>query len=324
MNSAATLFDSPLFVELPSLGVVSFDGTDAIDFLHGQVTNQIRPLGDRAPLAGYANPQGRLFAIFRAVQYKGTLHCILPRDTMDAFVKRLRMFVLRSDVTITPDANQLKVFGTLGKGSEEFLAKLLAKENQRLPAMDHAVALGDMVIIRIADAPNLEDFAIPGPRYLVIAPEAPCEALPCDAAWWASEIVAGQPMIFSQTMTRFIPQAINLELVRGVVFNKGCYPGQEVISRVQHIGTPSRRMMIGVVSTETMLQPGDAIYAHTENGWRQTGDILYAVSIGSHSVFLVSMPLASMDRALSIDPQGQMRVQLHQPPYAFENVLERK
>lgn len=322
MNDAAAFLDSPLFVELPSLGVVSLEGNDALDFLHGQVTNQIRPLGNRAPLAGYANPQGRLFAIFRALSYKGTLHCVLPRDTMDTFVKRLRMFVLRSDVTITPDANGLKVFGTLGKGSEEFLSKLLASKGLSLPERDYAVEMDDMVVVRLADAPNLEDFTIPGPRYMIVAPSVPCEALQCDAAWWSSEIVAGVPMIFSQTMTRFVPQAINLELVRGVVFNKGCYPGQEVISRLQHIGTPSRRMMIGVVSTETMLNPGDAVYAHTENGWRQTGDILYAVSIGSHSVFLVSMPLASMDRALSIDPEGLVRVQLHQPPYAFKNVLK--
>ena len=55
------------------------------------------------------------------------------------------------------------------------------------------------------------------------------------------------------TRETFVPQAVNLELVDGVSFSKGCYPGQEVVSRLQHLGETNRRAAVGILSTEAAL-----------------------------------------------------------------------
>jgi folate-binding protein YgfZ len=62
--------------------------------------------------------------------------------------------------------------------------------------------------------------------------------------WW-SEIDAAIPTVFAATQEKFVPQMINFELVGGVSFSKGCYPGQEVVARSQYRGKLKRRMQRG-------------------------------------------------------------------------------
>ena len=61
-------------------------------------------------------------------------------------------------------------------------------------------------------------------------------------AWRAADLAAGIPWIGAATQDLFIPQTVNLELIQGVSFTKGCYPGQEVVARSHYRGTVKRRM----------------------------------------------------------------------------------
>ena len=64
-------------------------------------------------------------------------------------------------------------------------------------------------------------------------------------AWRAADLAAGIPWIGAATQDLFIPQTVNLELIQGVSFTKGCYPGQEVVARSHYRGTVKRRMAYG-------------------------------------------------------------------------------
>jgi len=58
----------------------------------------------------------------------------------------------------------------------------------------------------------------------------------------------------------FVPQMANLQLVNGVSFKKGCYPGQEIVARMQYLGTLKRRMFLGRLETDEQVAPGDALF----------------------------------------------------------------
>jgi len=64
------------------------------------------------------------------------------------------------------------------------------------------------------------------------------------AQWWWSQIDAGVPTVLAATQEKFVPQMINLEVLGGVSFKKGCYPGQEIVARSQYLGKLRRRMAL--------------------------------------------------------------------------------
>jgi len=94
--------------------------------------------------------------------------------------------------------------------------------------------------------------------------EAPAAADSADAATWdAADIAAGLPWIEAATQDLFIPQTLNLDLIGGVSFTKGCYPGQEVVARSHYRGTVKRRMAGGVVGpVAPRIAPASDVYQH--------------------------------------------------------------
>ena len=225
-----TQANHPAFVRLSSLGVTTVTGKDALAFLHGQFTNRLQPLGQRAPLAGYCSPKGRLLATMRVWGEGDAISLLLPKSVEPAFLKRIRMYVLRSDVHFAEDAERTLLAG-FGEEAETLLKDRLAAAGGELPAVNEASVTPDLTVVRVPDSPDLPGVARAGVRYLVLAKDphafSPAED---DSYWWATEAAAGIGSVFAATADRFVPQSINYELTDGVVFNKGCYPGQEVVS----------------------------------------------------------------------------------------------
>ena len=102
------------------------------------------------------------------------------------------------------------------------------------------------------------------------------EARNADPEWWDwLEIRAGVPVILPETQQEFVPQMVNLDLIGGVSFDKGCYPGQEIVSRMHYRGTLKQRMHLASIATEDRPQPGDKVYS-PEFGQQACGAIVNA------------------------------------------------
>ena len=100
-----------------------------------------------------------------------------------------------------------------------------------------------------------------------------CSTADADA-WALLDIRAGLPTVYTATVEAFVPQMVNLQLLDGVSFNKGCYVGQEVVARMQYLGTLKRRMYLAEVETQTVPQPGDELHCtreHLRTGRRSRG-----------------------------------------------------
>lgn len=242
---------------LSHLGVISASGEDAASFLHNQLTNDVLGLdGATARLAGYCSPKGRLLATMLIWKEGGSIHMALPREVLPATLKRLRMFVLRSKVRLEDASEQIVLVG-------------LAAPAIALPGLPRAplqqAACEGGAAIRLPDAAGLQRCLWAG------APEAAGRlwqraALPAAPSrlWRWTEIVAGQPQVVEATREQFVPQMINYELIGGVNFRKGCYPGQEIVARSQYLGKLKRRMLLA--HADTAAAAGDEVYADADPG----------------------------------------------------------
>lgn len=208
------------------LGVIEVTGTDAGDFLRAQLTNDVLRLGpDRHFLAAWCGPKGRTLAVMRVAEQAGRYLLILPRELIPAVVKRLQLYVLRARVSLA-DISDYYRFTGLTSGS--------------LPAVNRTESDDDRLVLGLPPADD------EGTRALAMMPRdtvPPPDGLAVDSdTWQLTAIDAGVPMIYSSTQDLFVPQMLNLHWLMAIDFDKGCFPGQEVVARLHYRGRLTRRL----------------------------------------------------------------------------------
>jgi folate-binding protein YgfZ len=197
---------------LSRYGLLSVTGPDARAFLHAQLTNDIENLGaDRSALAGWCSAKGRLLASFLVIPSPQGFLLQLARDLAAPVAKRLGMFVLRSKVKIADESDSWAQFGVWESDWQQ----------------PDVAWRGNIATVRVGER-----------RFLQLGPAAELKepANADEVQWTLQEIRAGRPLITSATQDQFVPQMVNFEVLGGVDFQKGCYPGQEIVARAQYRG----------------------------------------------------------------------------------------
>jgi tRNA-modifying protein YgfZ len=205
-----------------------------LSFLQGQLTNDIQLLdANGALLAGYLNPQGRVLALIYLLPHSSGTLAILPRELLQPTAERLRKFVLRAKVKIDEPGESLVVSGYHG-------AEALVQAGLPIPAQ------GKLYVER--DRVGVAQLGHDRHRYWAVGP-AHTDADPVDAApaqvevqWRRADVEAGLPQVYAATSEAFVAQMLNLDLLDGISFKKGCYTGQEIVARTQHLGRIKRRL----------------------------------------------------------------------------------
>ena len=249
---------------LPDLGVIAATGEDASDFLHNQLTNDVLGLSeDSARLAGYCSPKGRLLATMLVWKADDSYFLMLPKSLLAATQKRLQIFVLRAKVKLEDASDRLSVAG-IGLPSGASAAAFPAAAYQRGD-------LAEGVMIRMPDAAGFARALWVGPAQQALSLNAalPSGLTTASASRWRwTDIQAGLPQILEATREQFVPQMVNFELVGGVNFRKGCYPGQEIVARSQYLGKLKRRMLLASVDALDAPEaaPGTEVYSDSDPG----------------------------------------------------------
>jgi len=280
--------------KLADWGLIRARGADAASFLHGQLTQDVAHLDTtHARLAGYCSAKGRLlasFVVWRADTDSLLLAC--SADLLPATLKRLSMFVLRAKCKFSDAGAELQVVGLAGEAATRWLG-------DAAPAAVWGRAdLGPAQVVRLPDA-VVAGAAIA--RYLYAAPAgqpAPAaDDLPPLApdTWAWLEVQSGVPRIVAATGEQFVPQMVNLELLDGVNFQKGCYPGQEIVARSQYRGTLKRRSFLFEVADGTAAAPGQEVYA-SDDAAQPAGMVVNAApSPAGGFTALVELKLTALD-----------------------------
>jgi folate-binding protein YgfZ len=233
---------APLSGRLQQLGALRFSGADSLSFLQGQVSNDTRRLGEGLSLlAAYSSPQGRVLALMHLLPHSSGVVAILPRELVVPTLEGLRRFVLRAKVKIEDASEAIAVVGQHG-------AHALQAAGVAPPTSMDNKAMGYLEQAGVGVAPVNRD---PGRYWVIGAAERlaelgltgdPLRMERIEHDWRLADIRAGLPQIYLATREAFVAQMLNLDLLDGISFSKGCYTGQEIIARTQHLGRIKRRL----------------------------------------------------------------------------------
>jgi hypothetical protein len=259
-------------LRLADWGVIRAQGVDAASFLHSQLTQDFALLDrDHARLAGFCTAKGRLLATL--VGWRGgdeEVLLALPAETLAATLKRLSMFVMRAKCKLSDASAEFAVYGLLGAPAAE--AWTLARD-------------GDAVQIALPGSTRtlrVQPVAAPAPTGTEITPDA----------WAATEAEAGVAWVRGATVEAFVPQMINFEVLGGVNFKKGCYPGQEIVARSQYRGTLKRRLQI--FETDGTAAVGQEIF-HSADAEQPAGVVAGSGTRDGRTVIAAEIKLAALE-----------------------------
>ncbi|MGI9246282.1 MAG: YgfZ/GcvT domain-containing protein [Steroidobacteraceae bacterium] len=252
---------------LSGFGTLRIAGADALAFLQGQFTQDTRLLADgRTQLSACCTNQGRVVAVVRFRLVDDAVHALLPAALVPRLGAHLRKFVLRAKVEVTAPAD-VQLFGiwtATGDGPAPQGVDASAPSSPPPRAWPQAVS-----------------FEWARGRRLVVAAAGtfPADSMPdatgADAAWRACDIADGLATVDETSTENFTPQMLNLDLVDGVSFSKGCYTGQEIVARTHHLGRVKRRTMRFVLPAG----PAPAPLANLMRDGAKAADVLMAVAL---------------------------------------------
>ena len=292
-------------VVLREYGLLKVHGADAATFLQAQLTSDVAALADgEVRLAGYCSVKGRLTASFwvwrdTAAQ---TFWLACSRDIAAPIAKRLSMFVLRAKAKVEDASEAVALLGLLRVEGDERAPPTGSASDLALPAVvvsgPLAAALRPAGLGKTAHfaAHATGDAAAPVRIHRALRPVAAAtleetvqglaragtSVLPM-SAWRRLEVLSGIARIEAGNQELFVPQMVNFELVDGVNFRKGCYPGQEVVARSQYLGKLKRRMFLGLGAGEP---PSSGSDVHGADSGEPVGQVVLAAPLGDGSRFV--------------------------------------
>ena len=254
-----------VFSDLSHLGVIAVYGADAESFLQSQFSNDISQLTETGTqLDAYCTPKGRILGLMRVFRQGETWYLRLPEDTLEAVIQRLRMYVMRADVTLEDVSDNFLRIGISGEDAVGELQTVMSDVPAEADQLRHS---GDITLLRVPGVlPRFEAYISSLETASKLWDSLNVRGAPVgESAWRLLEIRDGLPNIFAATSELFVPQMTNLQLLNGVSFKKGCYPGQEIVARMQYLGTLKRRMYLGHIDTEQQPLPADSLFTGTDS-----------------------------------------------------------
>ena len=248
--------------DLSHLGMLQLEGADTLTFLQGQVTNDIKLLTEHnAHYTGYCNPKGRLLALFLAFSHHDHVHLQLPKELVESIAKRLKMYVMRSKVSIEDVSTSIIKIGINGPNA----AKLLQPFFTEVPEQDYQlVSFENAALLKLPGTTARYEVFTNLENAMVFWNALKLHAKPVGAACWEwLEIQAGIPEVTLSTQEEFVPQMLNLDALNAINYKKGCYTGQEIVARTHYLGKVKRRTQLGHIAysapSESAPKTGDDI-----------------------------------------------------------------
>jgi len=275
-----------VLADLSQLGLLAFSGEDTAEFLQSQLTNDVRGLAAHATAwNGYCSPKGRMLANFLMWKNGADICLQMSGDVREAVLKRLKMFILRSKV-LARDA------------TDENVRLVLAGPQAAAALADAGLPLPEGTMKTAGNEQGLTMRIGADKFVLSLEPEtAPAawaaltkHATPVGTAVWDwLRLASGIPMITAATQEEFVPQMVNWEVLGGVSFQKGCYPGQEIVARTQYLGKLKRRMYLAHVDSVDAPAAGDNLYTPDMDG-QASGMVVNAAPApgGGHDLLAVA------------------------------------
>ena len=256
-----------MITQLTNRTLLKLTGSEVQTFLQGQFSNDINALKDGVvQLNAYCQHQGKIMALIWVMKRADEYYLSFPQALSAEVVKKLTMFKMMSDVTITDNTNELLQFGVVDE------------------LLDGAFVVNKQQSIVLADPTN--EFELSN-----------------ESEWQAACIANEVPEVELATVEKFVPQLLNLDIDEvGVNFTKGCYPGQEVVARLHYLGKSKRRMR--QFECEADLKVGDSLIVAGSKSAKASGIVVRQVKLAGKSHCLATVEVAYEDAEITLNEAG--------------------
>ena len=275
---------------LERFAAIAVTGPDSKVFLQGQLSFDLDLLTrERSELASCSSAQGRVQAVLWLIERSDSIIMVLPASLLEATLGRLRKYVLRSKVKL--------------EASDRF-AVFAAPDAQIEGGIRSHVEHAERSYVRWPGDAS---------RVMCIAPAGSGDTHErTSMQWHRDDIAAGLPAVYPQTHEAFVAQMLNLDVLGGISFEKGCYTGQEIIARTHFRGAIKRRML-RFKFDGAAPEPGTRVVA----GDQHAGDVVDAVGTEHGSELLAVVNLAHADAVLQLASPDGARLSRLALPYSL-------
>lgn len=277
--------------DLSQFGILRVSGEDAQSFLQNLFSSDVTELSSmRAQYSSFNTAKGRMLAtvlIWRL--HSSDYYLLMPRSLVGTMQNKLTMYVMRAKVKISDASDELVCLGLAG--SE---AASLAEECYAAPPQQAMGVVNDTFSSMIRLGTDRFLFVTTAHHAATLWKCLNDGARPAGSHCWDwFNVRAGVPVILPATQEQFVPQMVNLELIGGVGFKKGCYPGQEIVARMQYLGKLKRRMYLAHIAGSA--QAGDELYSAEMEGQACGMVVNAAAAPGGGTDLLAVVQIASHD-----------------------------
>lgn len=311
--------DNEFISDTSGIGVVLVSGEDAADFMQNQFSNDIYSVSEsHYQLDSYSTPKGRMLAIFRVLKISNGYLLFTARPVVENLLTRLHRYVLRAQVNLA-DASDYFCGIAVKTANPEVLESLpVSGDIQGAYQDDDVISLTlpeqdgqQRVLLFYPDLQQATERWNHLAQYLAVADFG---------SFRLSEIRAAMPVLYPQTSEEFVLQMVNLGALGGVNFKKGCYPGQEIVARMQYLGTLKRRMYLAEVELDAAPLAGDELVVRGKTAADGSGKIVDAEMAADgrcHCLYVARIDRADNDELVLLNnPTATIH---RQPlPYSLE------
>ena len=295
-------------VKFAAYSLIKISGDDRAMFLQGQLTQDLDCVtGRNSALAGWASVKGRLLMVAQLMAWQESIYIPVPTEIAEGLVQRFRMFVLRAKVDI--ELSDIAILGLIGLNTDS----TVNFGDLSLDPEPGAVASNNELCISriIGDSSRAWVFGEMQRIQAIIETEKLERS--DDQHWDLQNIQNGLPVIQAAISESFVPQMLNLDLIGGISFTKGCYLGQEIVARAQNLGRIKRRMYHFGADVTLTVSAGMNLFGPNNI----TGKIVAAVPNAAGTNLLAVIPIKESSAQWFADEERMLPVENRRLPYSI-------
>ena len=275
--------------------LIKCTGDDTESFLTSQFTNDIKILKDKnIIISGYCNPKGSIISIFYIFQIDKVYYLYTTLDSSKMLIDKLNMYKMMSKVDFTIIENELIGVKDVKNNFLNLIKPHIKKYSDNQDTIIFSIDSKSIILsINQKDIQKCIDFK----KINLLGYKA----------WDFCDIKNKIPFIYKKFVESFTPQMLSLDILNGVSFNKGCYPGQEIVARTHYLGEAKKALYYFEITSSKDLIIGDELKELDNN--KVCGHIINVVCSGKNEyICLGSLRKESIKKSLLVHPGDKIKI----------------
>lgn len=312
-----TLPDAPASpFSLSHLGLIKLTGEESVKYLQGQVTADVSALQSNTWIHGaHCDAKGKMFSCFKLFFIGEDLYLLGHKEGLSASLPELNKFAVFSKTDITEVSEEHSYIAATGETACNTLLQTL-----------NTSAMNDLEV-RALPQGTLIQWPGETQRLLFIQPTADTPVFTTeldDNSWLLHEVANNLTALPQALVGEHPPQHLNLHLLDGISFTKGCYIGQETVARMKYLGRQKRATWVLMHPGKIALSSGDELELELgEDKWRRSGQLVQSATTESHTYAQAILPTDLEENAiLRLKSQPEVRFTLATQAYSINQDSE--